>query len=48
MAKTYISSRPCQWILPRPYQDPSLRLMKYGPIEPMEQPPSVFERLFGR
>ena len=30
------SSRPCQWVEPRPYQDPSLRLLTHGPILPME------------
>ena len=32
------SSRPCNWVSPRPYSDPSLRLQTYGAIHPMERP----------
>lgn len=43
------SSRPCQWVEPRPYQDTSLRLMKHGRILPMEQEErGIFRRLLGR
>lgn len=41
------SSRPDQWTLPRPYQDASLRYIKHGPIQPMDQP-GFLARLFGR
>ena len=44
---SYRSSRPDGWIQPRPHQDASLRYMKYGPIQPMEEP-GLFARLFGR
>lgn len=39
--------KPCTWVEPRPHQDPSLRLKKYGPILPMEEK-GFFARLFGR
>ena len=43
------SSRPCSWNEPRPYQDASLRLMKHGPILPMEeQERSMLRRLLRR
>jgi hypothetical protein len=43
------SSKPDQWIMPRPYQDASLRLRTHGPILPMEQQPTGFwARLLGR
>ena len=46
---TIRSSRPCQWVEPRPYQDASLRLMKYGRIRPMEdEGRGIFRRLFSR
>ncbi len=41
------SSRPDSWIQPRPHQDASLRLMKHGRIQPMEEP-GFLARLFGR
>jgi hypothetical protein len=40
------SSQSDQWTMPRPYQDASLRLMKHGPIQPMEQR-GFFARLLG-
>lgn len=43
----YRSSRPDQWTMPRPFQDASLRYLKHGPIQPMEQRGFV-DRLFGR
>jgi hypothetical protein len=33
--------------MPRPHQDASLRYIKHGPVQPMEQP-GFFARLFGR
>ena len=44
---SFRSSRPDNWVMPRPYSDPTLRLMKHGRILPMEEP-SLIERLFGR
>ena len=41
------SSRPDAWTMPRPYQDANTRLMKHGPIQPMEQP-GFWQRLFAR
>lgn len=41
------SSRPCRWNVPKPYTDASLRMMKHGPIQPMDEP-SLLRRLFGR
>ncbi|NNC60156.1 MAG: hypothetical protein HKO05_09215 [Erythrobacter sp.] len=43
---TYRSSRPDAWVQPRPYADPSVRMMKHGPIQPLTQP-SLLSRLFG-
>ncbi len=45
--RTYRSSAPDSWTMPRPYRDASLRHQKHGPIRPMEEP-SFFDRLFGR
>ena len=43
------SSKPDAWIMPRPYQDASLRLRTHGPILPMESAPrGLFARLLGR
>lgn len=44
---SFRSSRPDAWIQPRPHQDASLRYMKHGPIQPMEEP-GLLARLFGR
>ena len=44
---SYRSSRPDGWIQPRPHQDASLRYMKYGSIQPMDEP-GLLARLFGR
>ena len=42
------SSRPDAWVMPRPYQDASLRFRTHGPILPMEEEPrGFFARLFG-
>ena len=43
---TFRSSRPDAWSQPRPHADASLRLQKYGRIQPMEQP-GFLARLFG-
>ena len=45
----YHSSKPDAWVLPRPYQDASLRLRTHGPILPMEEEPQGFwARILGR
>ena len=44
---SFHSSRPDNWNVPRPYQDPSLRLMRHGPIQPMEEP-GFLARFLGR
>jgi hypothetical protein len=43
----YRSSKPCSWIEPRPYTDPSLRMQAYGPLIPMQQD-SFWKRLFSK
>ena len=43
----YRSSRPHNWIVPRPHVDAHQRYHTYGPIRPMEEP-GFLERLFGR
>jgi hypothetical protein len=45
-SRTFRSSRPDGWILPKPYSDASLRFMKHGPVQPMAQP-TLWERLTG-
>ena len=44
---SFRSSRPDNWVSPRPYSDASLRRMSHGPIQPMEQP-GFLQRLFRR
>ena len=44
---SFHSSSPDRWVQPRPHQDASLRYMKHGPIQPMEEP-GLLARLFGR
>lgn len=39
------TSKPDQWTKPRPFQDASIRLQKYGRVQPMNEP-SLLERLF--
>ena len=45
---SFRSSRPDNWVQPRPYTDPSQRYMRHGPILPMDEEPGFFARLFGR
>ena len=40
-------SKPDHWTRPRPFNDASTRMMKYGRIRPMEEP-GFFERWLGR
>jgi hypothetical protein len=42
---SFRSSRPDNWVMPRPFHDASLRYQMHGPIQPMEEP-SLLERLF--
>lgn len=42
----YTSSRPHHWISPRPYSDPCLRALAYGPVRPLREP-TLLERLLG-
>ncbi|AKH44243.1 hypothetical protein FHS61_001563 [Altererythrobacter atlanticus] len=42
---SYRSSRPDRWSVPRPPLDPSLRLSRFGKIQPMEEP-GFLARLF--
>nr|WP_192895914.1 hypothetical protein [Parerythrobacter lutipelagi] len=45
--QSFRSSAPDNWTQPRPHSDPTLRYMRYGPVQPMDQP-GFFARLFGR
>lgn len=47
MARTFRSSRPDGWTVPRSHRDASYRHMWHGPILPMEEP-SFIDRLLGR
>ena len=44
---SYRSSKPDSWIAPRPYADASVRMMKLGPVQPMDAPQGLLSRLFG-
>ena len=44
---SFRSSQPDAWILPRPHRDASQRYMAYGPIQPMDERPGFWQRLFG-
>jgi len=46
-AFSYRSSRPSEWIQPRPHRDAHQRYLTYGPIQPMDRP-GLFQRIFGR
>lgn len=46
-AYTFHSSRPDQWVSPRPTQDPALRRAIHGPLQPMDQP-GISARIFAR
>ncbi|WP_156135418.1 hypothetical protein [Novosphingobium malaysiense] len=47
-AYTIHSSRPHESILPRSHRDAHQRRLSYGPIQPMDGPPSLLARLFGK
>jgi hypothetical protein len=44
MTPRFHSSRPCQWVQPRPHD---ARHMTHGKIEPMERP-GLWARIMGR
>lgn len=46
--RSYRSSRPDPWSVPRPYSDASLRMMKHGRILPMQDEPGLLRRLLSR
>ncbi|WP_298847189.1 hypothetical protein [uncultured Salinicola sp.] len=47
-SQMFRSSRPDSWNQPRPYTDASLRLQKYGRIQPMDQDrPGLLARMLG-
>ncbi|MEM8726039.1 MAG: hypothetical protein AAGE86_11015 [Pseudomonadota bacterium] len=39
------TSAPDKWSKPRPYTDATIRRLKHGPVQPMEEP-SIFDRWF--
>lgn len=41
-------SRPNEWVSPRPHRDDNQRLRVYGRLQPMEETPGLFQRIFGR
>lgn len=47
-ATVYRSSRPHQWIVPRPHTDAHQRMRTYGPIQPMDEPSWLDRLFFGR
>lgn len=46
--RSFRSSSPDAWSVPRPYSDASLRMMKHGRVLPMEDEPRLLRRLLGR
>ncbi len=46
--RSYRSSSPDPWSVPRPYSDASLRMLKHGRVLPMEDEPGLLRRLFSR
>lgn len=46
-AYTFRSSRPDQWVSPRPTPDPARRLAIHGPLQPMQPRAGLIARLFG-
>jgi hypothetical protein len=46
--RCFRGSRPDSWTLPKPNSDPSSRMMKFGPILPMEDERSLLSRLLSR
>ncbi|WP_164931262.1 hypothetical protein [Erythrobacter sp. HKB08] len=43
---SFRSSRPDRWVEPRQSMDPTQRMMRHGPVQPMHKP-SFFARLLG-
>jgi hypothetical protein len=46
-AYTFRSSRPDQWVSPRPTRDPARGRAIHGPLQPMQSSGSLIARLFG-
>jgi len=46
-AYTFHSSRPDQWVMPRPTRDPARGIAIHGPLRPMVQP-GLLDRFLGR
>ena len=47
-SSVYRSSRPHDWVVPRPHTDAHQRFLTYGPVRPMEEPNWLERLLFGR
>jgi len=46
-AYTFRSSRPDQWVSPRPTRDPARLAAIHGPLRPMHDEPRLLSRLLG-
>jgi hypothetical protein len=46
-AYTFHSSRPDQWVSPRPTRDPARRRAIHGPLQPLARP-GLLARLLGQ
>ena len=46
--RSFRSSSPDRWSVPRPYSDASLRMMKHGRVLPMADEPGLLRRLLSR
>jgi len=46
-AYTFRSSRPDQWVSPRPTRDPARLAAIHGPLRPMHEEPGRLARLLG-
>lgn len=46
--RSFRSSSPDPWSVPRPYSDANLRMMKHGRVLPMKDEPGLLWRLLGR
>lgn len=46
-AMRFRSSRPDDWVMPRPHLDAHQRYQTYGPIQPMDKP-GLLERMIDR
>lgn len=48
MPTSHRNSQPDRWVLPRPHTDPCQRLLKHGPIRPMDEDRGLLWRFFIR